>query len=51
MLGLRYTIKDFKRMIYANIRFDKSRLDSQSEDEVGNVYTIGIKWDLDWAAL
>jgi len=51
MLGLRYTFKDFKRMIYANIRFDKSRLSSQNEDELGNVYSVGIRWDFDWAML
>lgn len=50
MLGLRYTFKDFKRMIYANVRLDKSRLNSQ-DDELGNVYTIGIRWDFDWAVL
>ncbi len=51
MLGLRYTFKDFKRMIYANVRFDKSQLSSENDDELGNVYTIGIRWDFDWTML
>ncbi len=48
VLGLRYTFKDFQRMIYANIRFDSSRLSSTSNEELSNVYTIGVKWDFDW---
>jgi len=48
ILGLRYTFNDFKRMIYANIRFDRSILHSTATDTVGNVYTVGIRWDFDW---
>ncbi len=48
ILGLRYTFKDFKRMIYANIHFDKSNLYSRENKTIGNVYTIGMKWDFDW---
>jgi len=48
VVGLRYTFKDFQRMLYANIRFDKSRLHSTSEDDVGNTYTVGVRWDFDW---
>ncbi len=48
VLGLRYTFKDFQRMIYANIRFDSSRLSSKSDEELSNVYTIGVRWDFDW---
>ena len=42
--GLRYTFDDFRRMIFANIRFD----DSVNANGMagGNVYTIGIRWDL-----
>lgn len=48
VLGIRYTFKDFERMIYANIRFDKSILTSSENSTVGNVYTIGVRWDFDW---
>ena len=51
VVGLRFTFKDFQRMIYANIRFDKSRTSSENNDELGNVYTVGIRWDFDWAML
>jgi predicted porin len=51
VLGLRFTFKDFQRMIYANIRFDKSRTSSENNIELGNVYTIGVRWDFDWAML
>ena len=48
VLGLRYTFKDFQRMIYANIRFDKSHLSSIEDQSIGNTYTIGVRWDFDW---
>ena len=48
ILGVRYTFQDFKRMIYANVRFDKSVLSSINNEKIGNVYTVGIKWDFDW---
>lgn len=48
VIGLRYTFKDFQQMIYANIRLDKSRLESTSSGSFGTTYTIGIKWDFDW---
>lgn len=48
VLGLRYTFKEFQRMVYANIRFDNSRLTRTGTDDVGNTYTIGIRWDFDW---
>ncbi len=48
IVGLRYTFKDFQRMIYANIRFDNSKLSSDSIHNAGNTYTIGLRWDFDW---
>ncbi len=51
ILGLRFTFKDFQRMIFANIRFDKSRISSENNNELGNVYTIGVRWDFDWNVL
>lgn len=49
VLGVRYTFKDFQRMIYANIRFDKSRPSHSEGEEMSNTYTIGLKWDFDWS--
>jgi len=51
ILGLRYTFKEFKQMVYANIRFDRSKLYSTKSEGVGNVYTIGLRWDFDWNPL
>jgi len=48
VVGLRYTFKDFQRMIYANIRHDNSKLSSDSSKDVGNTYTIGVRRDVDW---
>lgn len=42
--GLRYTFDDFRRMIFANIRFDDS-VDANGTRN-SNIYTIGIRWDL-----
>ena len=44
MTGLRYSFDDFRRMIFANVRFNDS-LDADGT-QAANVYTIGIKWDL-----
>ncbi len=41
---LRFTFKDFSRMVFANIRFDDSR--NADGTSGGNVYTIGVRWDL-----
>lgn len=43
VLGLRYTLDGFKRMIWANVRID----DSVKADGTpgSNVYTIGVRWD------
>lgn len=47
VLGLRYSFKQFNRMLYANIRFDSSTAaDAESTDiDFSNVYTVGIRWD------
>jgi hypothetical protein len=42
---MRFTFKDFSRMVFANIRFDDSR--NADGTSGGNVYTIGVRWDLD----
>ncbi len=48
VLGLRYTFKEFQRMIYANIRFDNSHAHFRNTEDIGNTYTVGIRWDFDW---
>ena len=48
VIGLRYTFKDFQRMIYANIRFDNSRISSDPDNDLGNTFTVGVRWDFDW---
>jgi predicted porin len=42
--GLRYTFDDFRRMIFANVRFDDGM--SAAGTLRTNVYTIGVRWDL-----
>lgn len=44
ILGVRYSFREFSQMIFANIRFENSRL--QDGSQLGNVYTIGVRWDL-----
>jgi len=43
VLGVRYTFREFARMLYAEMRLD----DSGEADgtPVGNVYTFGVRWD------
>lgn len=53
VFGLRYSIDDFRRMFYINVRINNgSNTDGQN---IGNIYTIGVRWDLDktfsWAPL
>lgn len=42
VLGIRYSIKDFQRYIYANIRLEDSR--NQDGELVDDVFTAGIRW-------
>ena len=44
VLGIRYSFEDFRQMIYANARLESSV--EQDGRERGNVYTIGVRWDL-----
>lgn len=48
IVGLRYTFKGFQRMAYANIRVDSSNLLSNDTEELGDVLTVGLRWDFDW---
>ena len=46
VLGLRYSFKQFNRMLYANIRFDdSSEAGDGAADMLVRIYTIGIRWD------
>ncbi|MCK5359417.1 MAG: hypothetical protein KAJ95_02255, partial [Gammaproteobacteria bacterium] len=45
LIGLRYTFDEFRRMIYFNARIDDGR--SSDGETVGNIYTIGIRWDME----
>ena len=46
VVGLRYSIKDFNRMFYANIRFDSSTASDVSETGASNTYTVGVRWNI-----
>lgn len=43
VLGVRYTFRDFARMLYAEARFDHGRLTDGSP--MGDVFTFGVRWD------
>jgi predicted porin len=44
VLGIRYSIREFEQMIFANVRLNNGR--SQDGTPLGDVYTIGVRWDL-----
>lgn len=44
VLELKYSIADFRRYVFANVKFDNST--QANGIRTGNVYTIGIQWDL-----
>ena len=44
VIGVRYSFEGFRQMIFANARLENST--TQDGLEVGNVYTIGVRWDL-----
>ena len=44
VLELRYTLRKFQQMIFANARIDSGS--GQEGNGLGNVYTIGVRWDL-----
>jgi len=43
IVGLRYSIDDFNRLAYAEWRIEGTV--SESGEELGNIFTIGIRWD------
>jgi predicted porin len=44
VLGVRFTFDEFRKMIFSEIRLDNSR--NADGTRPGNVYTIGVRWDL-----
>ena len=44
VIGLRYSHDGFQNMMYANFRFDDGRL--SDGEELDNVFTIGIRWNM-----
>lgn len=44
VIGVRYSFQGFRQMIFANARLESST--TQVGLELGNVYTIGVRWDL-----
>ena len=45
VLGLRYSIKGFQRLVFLEARFDKSR--EFDGTPIGDSATIGVRWDFD----
>jgi len=45
VLGLRYSIKEFRRLVYLEARFDKSR--DADGDQIGDSVAFGVRWDFD----
>ena len=44
VVGIRYELREFAQMIYANARLDSGRLADGTPIE--NSYTVGLRWDL-----
>jgi len=44
VIGVRYSFQGFRQMIFANARLESSM--TTDGLELGNVYTIGVRWDL-----
>ena len=43
IVGLRYSIDEFNRLVYAEMRLDSTI--TESGEAVGNIFTVGIRWD------
>jgi len=44
VIGVRYSFQGFRQMVFANARLESSM--ATDGLELGNVYTIGVRWDL-----
>ncbi len=45
VLGVRYSISKFNRMLFANVRFDGSTASEVEEEGISNTYTVGVRWN------
>ena len=45
VLGLRYSIKEFRRLVYVEARFDSSR--DADGTQIGDSVALGVRWDFD----
>lgn len=45
VLGLRYSIKEFQRLVFLEARFDKSR--ETDGTQIGDSVTVGVRWNFD----
>ena len=45
VIGLRYSIDDFKRLAYAEWRLDSTI--SEDGEQLGNIFTVGVRWDFE----
>ena len=43
VVGLRYSIDEFKRLAYAEWRVDSTT--NEAGEKLGNIFTIGLRWD------
>lgn len=43
VVGLRYSIDNFKRLAFAEWRLDSTT--NEAGEELGNIFTIGLRWD------
>jgi len=43
IVGLRYSIDEFNRLAYAELRLDNTI--SENGESLGNIFTIGLRWD------
>lgn len=48
VIGVRYSFDGFRQMIFANARLENSA--AQDGLELGNVHTIGVRWDIPWTS-
>jgi len=45
MVGMRYSVDEFRKMFFINARINNSR--ASNGDRSGNIYTVGVRWDLE----
>lgn len=45
IVGMRFSVDKFRKMFYINARINNSR--ASNGDRAGNIYTVGVRWDLE----